>query len=234
MLSVQNIKKDFYEENQKLEILKNINLDIKQGEFASIMGNYSSGKSTTLNLLAGIYKPTEGEIIIDGIKINELSDYDLAKFRNENIGTIFSTSTILDNSISAVEYVESAVLKSNWKNSARKKAYAYLDLVGFSYEPDTCLELLPTIEIQKVIIAMALSIEPKLLLLDEPTSYLDSITSNRFFFIVEELRKRNLMTIIMVTHDKNEAIRSNKIFHLKDGVLKEISRESLYSLNIYS
>ena len=221
MIHLQDINKTYFGA-QPLHVLKGINLDIAEGEFVSIMGASGSGKSTLLNILGILDNYDSGEYTLGGTLIKNLSETRAAEYRNHMIGFIFQSFNLIGFK-TAVENVE---LPLFYQGVGRKKrhqmALDYLDR----------LDLLPWAEHypnemsggqkQRVAIARALITNPRIILADEPTGALDSKTSVEVMELLKKLNEEEHKTIVVVTHESGVANETNKIVHIKDGVIGKI------------
>jgi putative ABC transport system ATP-binding protein len=221
LIDVKNLKKDINNGEISLEILKNINLTVKEKEYVAIMGKSGSGKSTLLGILAGLDTSTSGNVIINGTDITQLSDSKLSNFRNENYGIVFQSFNLIP-ILTAIENIEIPLLFSRKKNDVRKKSVELLDLVGLKGKANMFPRQLSGGEQQRVAIARALATEPKILFADEPTGALDSKNGSLILDILNDFRSKYNMSIIMVTHDKNVASKADRILYLDDGILEEV------------
>ncbi|MGL5089029.1 MAG: ABC transporter ATP-binding protein [Cetobacterium sp.] len=221
VLELKNICKNYSTKNETLEIVKNLDLKIEEGDFISILGQSGSGKTTLLNLIGLLDSPTSGEIYIDGenISVNS-SNIDL--IRNKTIGFVFQFHYLLPE-FTALENVMIPALTQNFskKNEIEKRALKLLQDVGVDERAHHKPTELSGGEKQRVAIARALINDPKILLLDEPTGNLDNETSEKIFNIFKQINKEKRQTIITVTHSRELSDISNKKLFLKKGILSE-------------
>lgn len=221
LLHLNDINKTYFGA-QPLHVLKGINLDIEEGEFVSIMGASGSGKSTLLNILGILDNYDAGEYTLAGTLIKNLSETKAAEYRNKLIGFIFQSFNLIGFK-TAVENVE---LPLFYQGVGRKKrhqmAMEYLDRLGLSKWADHYPNEMSGGQKQRVAIARALITQPKIILADEPTGALDSKTSVEVMQLLKQLNEEEHKTIIVVTHESGVANETNKIVHIKDGLIENI------------
>lgn len=221
LLHLNDINKTYFGA-QPLHVLKGINLDIEEGEFVSIMGASGSGKSTLLNILGILDNYDTGEYTLAGTLIKNLSETKAAEYRNKLIGFIFQSFNLIGFK-TAVENVE---LPLFYQGVGRKKrhqmAMEYLDRLGLSKWADHYPNEMSGGQKQRVAIARALITQPKIILADEPTGALDSKTSVEVMQLLKQLNEEEHKTIIVVTHESGVANETNKIVHIKDGLIGNI------------
>ncbi len=221
VLELKNICKDYSTKTETLEIIKNLNLQIEEGDFISILGQSGSGKTTLLNLIGLLDSPTSGNIYIDNenISVNS-SNIDLV--RNKKIGFVFQFHYLLPE-FTALENVMIPALTQDYskKKEIEKRALELLKEVGVDHRANHKPTELSGGEKQRVAIARALINNPKILLLDEPTGNLDNETSEKIFNIFKQINSKKRQTIITVTHSRELAEISNKKLFLKKGILSE-------------
>lgn len=221
MIHLKNIQKT-YHNGAPLHVLKGINLDIEKGEFVSIMGASGSGKSTLLNILGILDNYDSGEYYLNDVLIRDLSETKAAEYRNRMIGFIFQSFNL----ISFKNAMENVALPLFYQGMNRKKrnelALEYLDKLGLKEWAHHMPNELSGGQKQRVAIARALISKPQIILADEPTGALDSKTSIEVMNILKELHDQEGLTIVVVTHESGVANQTNKIIHIKDGVIEQI------------
>lgn len=218
LISMRGIKKDYEMGEAIVHALRGVDLEVERGEFVSIVGPSGSGKSTLMNLIGCLDRPTAGEYLLDGRKVDELDDDELARIRNKSIGFVFQTFNLLPRT-NCLHNVELPLLYSNVPRKVReKKAYEMLERVGLKERVYHNPSELSGGERQRVAIARALVNDPMIILADEPTGNLDSKTGSEIMEIFRELNREG-KTIVLVTHEKYIADYSNRIVYLKDGVV---------------
>ena len=220
MIHLTNIHKT-YQGAQPLHVLKGINLHIQKGEFVAIMGASGSGKSTLLNILGILDSYDEGEYTLAGTPILNLSETRAADYRNRMIGFIFQSFNL----IGFKNAVENVALPLFYQGVGRWKrnqlAMEYLERLGLKDWAHHYPNELSGGQKQRVAIARALITQPQIILADEPTGALDSQTSLEVMEILKDLHRQGL-TIVVVTHESGVAYRTEKIVHIKDGVIERI------------
>jgi len=205
-------------------VLFRLDLDIRRGDFLALMGPSGSGKTTLLNLLGGLDKPTAGELMIDGQRLDQMSSSQLTKWRARHVGFIFQFYNLMP-VLTAEKNVELPLLLTNLSSKQRKHhVAAALELVGLSNRAKHYPSELSGGQEQRVAIARALVSDPDLLLCDEPTGDLDRATADEILSLLQTLNQQQQKTIIMVTHDPRAADHARHVLHMDKGALVDDGR----------
>ena len=218
LVSVQDISKSYWRDSIEIPVLKNVSLEIPEGEFLALMGPSGSGKTTLLNLLAGIDRPTSGVVVIGGTDLGTLSETGLAAWRSQFVGFIFQFYNLMP-VLTAFENVELPLLLTKLsKKERRERAEFALQVVGLGDRVHHYPKQLSGGQEQRVAIARAIVTDPKLLVADEPTGDLDKVSAEEIMKLLEALSTQFKKTIVMVTHDPRAAERAHIVRHLDKGV----------------
>ncbi len=216
MIKTRNLKKIYRTEEVETTALNNVNLEIKEGEYVSIMGPSGCGKSTLLNLLGMIDKPTSGEYYFLGEEVGSYSERQRANLRKANIGFVFQSFNLIDE-LTVYENVELPLLYLKYSSSERKKRVnEVLEQMKIMARRNHFPQQLSGGQQQRVAVARAVVARPKLILADEPTGNLDSLHGEEVMRIIGELNEAGT-TIVMVTHSPTYAEYGHRIIHLFDG-----------------
>ena len=219
MIKMQNINKSYTMGDNKLHVLKGIDVHIREGELVSIMGSSGSGKSTLLNILGILDNYDSGEYLLNNTLVKDLSETKAAHYRNQFIGFVFQSFNL----VSFKNAMENVALPLYYKGVSRKKrnlmALEYLDKMGLRNWAEHMPNELSGGQKQRVAIARALITQPKVILADEPTGALDSVTSLEVMNILKEVNRQGI-TVIIVTHEKDISEMTQRVIRLRDGVIE--------------
>lgn len=222
VLKIENLQKTFTLGKRQVQALSNVNIQVNRGDFVAIMGPSGSGKTTLLNIIGCIDKPSKGKVILDGIEIGKMSESQLYKIRRDKMGFIFQSFNLLPylNARENVELPMEGKVKS--KAERKQKASQLLAMVGLSGRENHRPNRLSAGEQQRVAIARALANDPAIILADEPTGNLDSKNKQEIAKLLANLNLTRKTTIIMVTHDSQVGLQTQRMLLLKDGkIMKE-------------
>lgn len=210
--------------DEKVVALDDISLDIQRGEVVCFLGKSGSGKSTFLNMVAGLEKPTKGEIIIGGVPLQKLNEEQVTMFRQKNIGFIFQSYNLLP-MLTTIENVSyPLILRGMDKNQRIKKSLRVIEEVGLKGYENRKPSQMSGGQQQRVGIARALVVEPKIIFADEPTGNLDTKTTDVIMKIMLDKVKANNQTLIIVTHDRTIAEYADKIVTIQDGNILDVQQ----------
>ena len=219
LIKITDLKRNFVLGEEIVYVLKGIDLEIQKGEYVALMGPSGSGKSTLMNLLGCLDTPTSGEYILNGKKVNEMEDNELAGIRNKEIGFVFQTFNLLPRT-TALDNVALPMIYAGYsKADRRERATEVLTQVNLSDRMDHEPNQLSGGQRQRVAIARALVNRPSIILADEPTGNLDSKTSVEIMALFNEIHK-NGNTVILVTHEEDIAEHAHRIIRLRDGMIE--------------
>lgn len=217
ILEVKNLKKDYHAGKHLVNALKEINLDIRKGEFLGVMGPSGSGKSTLLHLLGGLDRPTGGSIMLDGKDISLLGDYKSTLVRRRNIGFVFQFFNLLPTLSAEENILLPLIIDGKNPRKYKERLDLILERTGLTQRRTHRPDQLSGGEQQRVALARALITEPAIILADEPTGNLDSKTGVSIMKLLQEASKEFNQTIVMVTHDPRAAIYTDRVVFLRDG-----------------
>ena len=227
-IQVKNLYKIFRVGNEKVRALNGVDLTIYKGEFCAIVGTSGSGKSTMLNMLAGLEKPTKGEVIVAGEHLEKTNENQLVKFRREHVGFIFQSFNLLG----TMNAIENVALPLTFRGVDKKireaKAVEMLKLVGLPKHMKHRPNEMSGGQQQRVGVARALVLDPEIIFADEPTGNLDSKTSAEVLGLMRKVVTEKNQTMVMVTHDNHLAGFADRIFHIIDGKIVKIEDRSEY------
>ena len=218
LIEIIKLKKDYYVGEVTVHALRGVDMTVNEGEFVAIMGASGSGKSTMLNIIGCLDKPTDGEYILDGVSISSLSKNELAALRNRKLGFVFQTYNLLPRT-NALDNVELPLIYRKTPSAERKeRVMTALEKVGLTNRMDHYPSQLSGGQCQRAAIARAVAGDPRIILADEPTGNLDSIIGHEVVGILADLNAKGT-TIVMVTHDEMIARSTHRIVRLFDGRL---------------
>ena len=224
LVEMKDICKDYPQGKETVRILKNINLQVEEGDYLAIMGPSGSGKTTLMNLIGCLDVPTSGEYLLTGENVTKANENQLAEIRNRLLGFVFQSFYLLPK-LSAVDNVALPLLYAGVnKKERRERAIEALQMMGLGQRLNFRPNQLSGGQCQRVAIARAIVGRPKLLLADEPTGALDSAAGNQIMDIFDALNDAG-STIIMITHEQEIAERAKRINYIRDGVLSDGRRD---------
>ena len=213
MIKAKNIHKSF----DTLEVLKDVDIQVKRGEIVSIVGPSGAGKTTLLQILGTLDQPNSGEIEVDNINFSKLSEKELAAFRNKHIGFIFQFHQLLPEFTALENVMIPALIAGVETRDANKKAKELIEYLGLSDRMEHKPAELSGGEKQRIAVARALINQPSLILADEPSGSLDSKNREELHKLLFDLRDKFGLTLVIVTHDKELALLSDRVIEMKDG-----------------
>ncbi|WP_294752123.1 ABC transporter ATP-binding protein [uncultured Ruminococcus sp.] len=218
IISMHGIVKKFYiGMPNELEILHGLNFKINEGEFTSIVGPSGSGKSTLMNIIGALDRPTDGVYMLNGIDVAQLNDSELSAIRNKEIGFVFQNFNLVSRT-NAIENVELPMLYAGvGRRERRRRAEKLLEMVEMSDRATHNPNELSGGQKQRIAIARALANSPSIILADEPTGALDTVTGHMVMDIFHKLHKEENKTIVLITHSKELAAETDRIITLRDG-----------------
>jgi len=230
VLETEKLDKVYKLGGRQVRALSDVNLQVKKGDFISIMGPSGSGKTTILNMLGCLDKPTHGKVILDGVDVTKVPERRLYKIRRHKVGFVFQTFNLMPylNAMENVELPMEGTKKSG--DEKRKRARELLKMVGLSEREEHRQHLLSAGEQQRVAIARALANNPAIVLADEPTGNLDSKTGYEIVSLLGKLNTDQGTTIVMVTHDSRMASCAGRMLFLSDGRLLAKEKQGTHLL----
>jgi putative ABC transport system ATP-binding protein len=220
IIKIRNLSKTYWRGKEKLEVLKDVDLNIAKGAFEALMGPSGSGKSTLLNLIAGLDRPSSGTVVVNGVELGSLNEAALAKWRSTNVGFVFQSYNLIP-VLTAVQNVELPLILTRLSSSERKRrAETALKVVGLADRAHHRPDQLSGGQQQRTSIARAIVTDPKIVVADEPTGDLDRESAQEILALLDKLHREFQKTIIMVTHDPHAAERAQHVRKLDKGALQ--------------
>lgn len=217
---MKNISKNYQDGEQVIEVLKNVSLEVAQGEFVAIVGPSGAGKSTFLSIAGALLSPTEGEIAIGGTTLNNMSEKALTKVRLDKVGFIFQGANLIPYLSVRDQLLVIAELSGKKGSAAKERADKLLQELGLTARQNNYPESLSGGEKQRVAIARALMNDPDIILADEPTASLDANRGHKVVQMIADEVKRKNKAAIMVTHDERVLDLVDRVIRIEDGYLK--------------
>ena len=215
-LEISNLSKIYGEDDTQVKALQNVDLTVEKGEFVLIVGSSGSGKSTLLNMIGLLDKPTSGRVLIDGIDTTKLNDSKISSFRNKKLGFIFQFSNLLSD-LTVFENVLLPKQISGMNSSDEKQAKDLLHAVGLDDQMNKRANKISGGQAQRAAIARGLINNPTIVLADEPTGNLDSVTAETIVQLMKSIAKKMGLTFIIVTHDRHQFGDVDRVITIKDG-----------------
>lgn len=220
IIELKDIHKKFYQGTpNELEVLKGIDLTVYEGEFVAIVGASGSGKSTLMNIIGSLDRPTDGSYILDGVDMTAAKDAELSVIRNQKIGFVFQTYNLIART-NSIKNVEMPMLYAQIPCKKRiERAKELLALVGMEDRMKHLPEELSGGQKQRVAIARAMANDPAIILADEPTGALDSVTGRMVMDLFHKLHQEEKKTIVLITHSRELAEETQRVITIKDGMI---------------
>jgi len=232
VISIKNVKRRYKMGNEEVWALAGVSLDIARGEYLSIMGPSGSGKSTLFNMIGGLDIPTEGEVLIDGLRLDQMTQKQIAYVRCKKIGFIFQTFNLIQ-VMTALDNVMLPIIFSGVSDEeAKERAITILDKVGLQGRYNHLPSQLSGGQQQRVAVARALANTPSILLADEPTGNLDLKTGEELINTLKTLKDQMGVTIITATHDHKMLAASDRVIYLEDGKVIDIKTKDQIDIKI--
>jgi len=211
---------------EEVRAVDGVDLQVPSGQFLTVIGASGSGKTTLLNLLGGLDKPTAGRVVVDGVEVSGLGEAELVRFRRKKVGFVFQAFNLIP-TLTAVENVEAALAPTGMAKAERiERSTSLLESVGLKGKVDRLPVELSAGEQQRVAIARAFANEPKVLLLDEPTGNLDTVTGKDIMRLCHEASKKRGQTVVAVTHAGYVKEYTDRLLYMRDGKVSSTAPEA--------
>ena len=221
LIQIKDLHKSFMLGNQRLEVLRGINLDMQRGEMVAIAGASGAGKSTLLHIMGTLDRPTQGTLFYDGQNLLDYSETALAEFRNQRIGFVFQFHHLLPEFTALENTYLPALIQKQTKTQAIDAAKMLLTEVGLAHRFHHKPGELSGGEQQRVAVARALIRNPELVLADEPTGNLDTHTGEALFDLLRNLNQKRATAFVIVTHNEKLSAQSDRLIHIQDGLITQ-------------
>jgi len=219
VIQVSGLSKTFSTTQGRIDVLRDIDLEVAAGERVAIVGASGAGKTTFMHILGGLDRPSSGRVAFEGQELSRLGGVELDAFRNRSIGFVFQFHQLLPEFTALENVMMPALIAGHTREQASDSAERLLAEVGLAHRLDHKPGQLSGGEQQRVAIARALVMAPRLLLADEPTGNLDSVTSDAIYQLLQQLHQRHNLTMIIVTHSEVLAGRMDRVIRMADGVI---------------
>lgn len=223
LIQVTDVSKRYRRGQEVITALGNLSLDVRKGELLAIVGPSGSGKTTLSHIIGGLSTPDSGSVTVAGQKLKLRSDKSISKYRNSQVGFVFQSFSLIPTYTAAENVMIPLIVAGVPPKKRRQLAAQYLKLVGLEKRIDQRADRLSGGERQRVSIARALVNKPQIIIADEPTGNLDSVRGEEIMKILEDLSHQHNIAVLMVTHDLALAKRADRIIHIRDGTIVEVS-----------
>ncbi len=223
MISIRELTKRYFIDSQEIRAVDNVRLEIRKGEFVSIVGHSGSGNTTLLSLIGGLTKPDSGKIIIDGVDILALNDDELSEYRNKKVSFIYQFSSLIPTLTAQENVILPTIFSKDKRRDLLGRARELLSLVGLGDKFNAYPSQLSGGQQRRVAIARGFINDPELVLADEPTGDLDEETEREVMALFERFNKERGITFILVTHNRELAGIASRRFQMSSGRIKEIT-----------
>ncbi|MFC2174474.1 ABC transporter ATP-binding protein [archaeon] len=226
VIRIKGVHREYQMGEVLVKALRGVDIDIHKGDFVFIIGPSGAGKSTLMHIVGALDSPTRGEIDLEGYDISKMDDWQLSMIRRNKIGFIFQTFNLIL-SLNAIENVSLPLLtdKKISEEELTARAMNLLNEVGLGHRMNHTPNELSGGERQRVAVARALVNDPEIILADEPTGNLDSVTGDGIFDLLREMNKKKGVTFVIVTHDTEYIRKGDIVYHMRDGVITETYRQ---------